>query len=103
MAAPDVRHTGELANARASASVSRPNHDSNREGAPYAYDLDDCSAAQIDSTAKAIASAFGLPDWEGVVTAYRGRYRVELLYRTMVGGDHYSHVHAGIRRYPGRP
>jgi hypothetical protein len=69
----------------------------------YAYDLDSCSTAQMEPTAKAIASAFGLPDWEGVVTAYRGRYRVQLLYRTLVGGDHYSHVHVGIRRCPGPP
>jgi len=69
----------------------------------FAYDFDSCSTAQMDASAKAIASAFALPNWQGMVSAYRGKYRVQLLYRTLVGGDHYSHVHVGIRRYPGPP
>ena len=66
-------------------------------GRAYAYDLDACSPAEMNATARAIAVVFGLPRHEGVVNAVRGGYRIQLLWRTMVGGDHFDHVHLGVR------
>jgi len=67
----------------------------------YAVDLDDCDltfpGGAADRTAREIAAAFDLPGHTGVVSAYRGRYRIQLLWQTYVGGDHYDHVHVGIR------
>jgi hypothetical protein len=67
----------------------------------YAVDLDSCSMAfpggAADQTARDIAAAFDLPAHTGVVNAYRGRYRIQLLWQTYTGGDHYNHVHIGIR------
>jgi hypothetical protein len=67
----------------------------------YAVDLDSCSMSYpggaADLTARDIAAAFDLPAHTGVVDAYRGRYRIQLLWQTSVGGDHFNHVHLGIR------
>lgn len=63
----------------------------------YAVDIDACSSGAMDNTAKAIAGTMDLPRHTGVVTVYRGKYRVQLLWKTMVGGNHYSHNHLGIR------
>lgn len=58
---------------------------------------------EMDQTAREIADTFHLP-WSGsgVVNgefkAPNGQtYRVQMLYRTNVGGNHYNHVHFGAR------
>jgi hypothetical protein len=67
----------------------------------YAVDLGACDLSYpggaADQAAHEIAAAFDLPGHTGVISAYRGRYRIQLLWQTYVGGDHYSHVHVGIR------
>lgn len=67
----------------------------------YAVDLGGCDlgfpGGAADRVARAVAAAFGLPGHTGVVSAYRGRYRIQLLWQTYEGGDHYNHVHVGIR------
>jgi hypothetical protein len=67
----------------------------------YAVDLGECDLSfpggAADRAARAIAAAFDLPAHTGVVTAIRGRYRIQLLWQTYVGGDHYNHVHVGVR------
>lgn len=46
--------------------------------------------------AAAIANAFGIPwDGSGLVTHTTGGYRLQLIYRTMEGGNHFNHVHFG--------
>jgi hypothetical protein len=46
--------------------------------------------------AAAIAQAFEIPwDGAGLVTHETGGYRMQLIYRTMEGGDHFTHVHFG--------
>ena len=49
--------------------------------------------------AAAIARAFGIP-WSGsgLVTHRAGGYRLQLIYKTMQGGDHYNHVHFGCAK-----
>jgi hypothetical protein len=67
----------------------------------YAVDLDACDlhfpGGAADQTARDIQAAFDLPGHTGVITTIRGRYRIQLLWQTYVGGDHYNHVHVGIR------
>jgi transglycosylase-like protein with SLT domain len=73
------------------------------EGATHSYavDLGGCDltfpGGDADQAAREIAAAFDLPEHTGVVSAYRGAYRIQLLWQTYVGGDHYSHIHVGIR------
>lgn len=67
----------------------------------YAYDLSNGSAPtpQMDATAAQIAAALGVPDWKGgVLNVDKNGYRVQLLYRTHVGGNHFNHVHVGVKR-----
>lgn len=53
---------------------------------------------EMDALARDLAAVFGL-DWNGsgaVSGTYKG-YRVQLIYRSNVGGNHFNHVHFGIR------
>lgn len=67
----------------------------------YAVDIGECDLSfpggAADRVARAVAAAFGLSGHTGVISATRGRYRVQLLWQTDEGGDHYNHVHVGIR------
>jgi hypothetical protein len=67
----------------------------------YAYDLGG-SAAQMDKAAAAIARRLGLrryrPGQSLVLTKTIGGLRYQVLYRTNVGGNHYDHIHVGVRR-----
>jgi hypothetical protein len=67
----------------------------------YAADLGNCDLSvplgAADLAARDIASVFGLFQHTGVVSAIHGRYRIQLLWQTTVGGNHYDHVHIGVR------
>lgn len=70
----------------------------------YAYDLSngDRPTKEMDQTAKALLAQFG-QSWDGkspIVfnTTTDDGYRVQILYRTNVGGNHYNHVHIGVRK-----
>ncbi len=65
----------------------------------YAYDLSG-SKAKMDAAARSILASLGM-DWSGgplVLNLTRNGYRLQILYRTNVGGDHYDHIHIGVRR-----
>jgi hypothetical protein len=67
----------------------------------YAYDLSNGSAPtpQMDKAATQIAAALGVPNWHGgVLNVNKGGYRYQVLYRTHVGGNHFNHVHVGVRK-----
>jgi hypothetical protein len=72
----------------------------------YAYDLSNGSAPtpQMDAAAQAIARMLGVK-YDGKselnLTKVINGYRVQVLYRTQVGGNHFDHVHVGVRRYGG--
>lgn len=57
---------------------------------------------KMDAYAKRLQEELGFRDWKGVqnVTKQIGDhvYRFQMLYRTNVGGDHFNHVHLGIKR-----
>jgi hypothetical protein len=66
----------------------------------FACDLSNGSqpTPQMDATAKAIATSLGHPEFSsGVLNVTRGNVRAQLIYRTMVGGNHFNHVHFGVR------
>lgn len=67
----------------------------------FAYDISNGSAPtpQMDKAAAQIAARLGVPNWKGgVLNVNRGGYRYQVLYRTNVGGNHYNHVHVGVRK-----
>jgi hypothetical protein len=57
---------------------------------------------EMDEAAYRIARAFGIRDYRKgtplVRTIHYRGYRVQLLYRTNVGGNHFNHIHVGARR-----
>ena len=66
----------------------------------FAADLSNGSSPtpQMDKTARQIAMALGHPGWRGgVLTTSQGAARAQLLWRTTVGGNHFNHVHFGVR------
>jgi hypothetical protein len=67
----------------------------------YAVDIANCSLqfpeGPLDHTARDIASVLGLPGRTGVHNRVLGSYRFQMLWQTMVGGNHYNHVHIGVR------
>lgn len=66
----------------------------------FAADLSNGSSPtpQMDRTARQIAGALGHPGWRGgVLTTSQGAARAQLLWRTTVGGNHFNHVHFGVR------
>lgn len=79
-------------------SAGSDHHVSQR--ASFAVDLSNGSSPtpEMDRTARAIASLCGVRNWGyGVLCRVVNGYRVQLLYRTNVGGNHYNHVHVGVR------
>ena len=75
---------------------------SDHKGPPdvaWAADMSNGTAPtpQMDALAATIAGAFSIP-WQGsgLVTAGNQQYRLQLIYRTCGGGDHWNHVHFGV-------
>lgn len=98
----------DAANARHGPTVDG-NH-SDHQGPPetaWASDMSNSSGnarnesdttPQMDALAQDLADTFGIP-WSGsgVSTIIKDGYRFNMLYRTLIGGNHYNHVHLGIR------
>lgn len=70
----------------------------------YAFDLSGPSG-EMDRSAVAIAARLGV-DYDGrgplVLTKVVDGFRYQVLYRTDVGGDHFGHIHVGVRRVGGK-
>jgi hypothetical protein len=59
------------------------------------------SVSDMDRAAVVLARRLGIPYRKGqplVATVTRGGLRYQLLYRTQVGGNHFDHIHVGVRR-----
>lgn len=53
----------------------------------------------MDALARSIASALGVKNFRGgVLNINRGGFRYQLLWKTNVGGNHYDHVHLGVKK-----
>jgi hypothetical protein len=67
----------------------------------FAADLGSCDLSvplgAADLAARDIAVVFGLLQHSGAVTAIHDRYRIQLIWQTDVGGNHYDHIHIGVR------
>lgn len=71
----------------------------------YAFDLSNGSkpTPQMDAAVTQMLRRLGV-QYEGgpvVVTKTVGDYRIQILYRTQVGGNHNNHIHVGVRRVGG--
>jgi hypothetical protein len=69
----------------------------------YAYDLSNGSAPtkEMDAAAIEIAARLGMrydAKRPLVLTRTINGYRVQVLYRTNVGGNHFNHIHVGVRK-----
>lgn len=90
----------EQANARHGSTITGGTSD--HQGPPnirWAVDMSNGThpTPQMDLLAKELARKFSMKwDGSGLVTKRVGRYRIQLIYRTMVGGNHFNHVHLGI-------
>jgi peptidoglycan hydrolase-like protein with peptidoglycan-binding domain len=53
---------------------------------------------EMDKLARSLAQRFNIP-WSGagLVNATHGGYRYQLIYRTTQGGNHFNHVHFGVK------
>jgi hypothetical protein len=77
---------------------------SDHQGPPaeaWAADMSNGSSPtpEMDKLAAQLARRFNLK-WSGsgAVSGNINGFRVQLIYRSMVGGNHYNHVHFGIRK-----
>jgi hypothetical protein len=67
----------------------------------FAYDVSNGSrpTPEMDRTAREFARAMGVRwDGSGVVSTVGRGFRVQMLYRTNVGGNHFNHIHIGVSR-----
>lgn len=66
----------------------------------YAYDISG-NVENMDRSAAQILSRLGI-DWDGrsaiVENKIVGNHRIQILYRTNVGGDHFNHIHVGVKK-----
>ena len=65
----------------------------------YAYDLSG-TVPEMDKAARAITQRLGIPYHGGelVGSVVRNGLRYQVLYRTNVGGNHFTHIHVGVKR-----
>jgi len=87
------------ANARHGATITGGRSD--HQGPPQTAWAADPSGtpAQMDGLASDIAQLLGMEwDGSGVAEVTKDGVRYQMLYRTLVGGDHFTHVHIGARK-----
>ena len=54
---------------------------------------------QMDALAAELAAMFSIPwNGSGAKSATSGNYRYQLIYRSLVGGTHFNHVHFGVKK-----
>lgn len=91
---------GLVVTSRKRSSGSRGSDHHTSQSRSDAVDLSNGSAPTpaMDRTARQIAARLGVPNWQyGMLKRTINGYRVQLLYRTNVGGNHFNHVHVGVR------
>jgi hypothetical protein len=84
---------------RSSGSAGSDHHV--RQTRSFAADLSNGSqpTPQMNKTCAQIARALGHPEFSaGVLNVVHGTIRIQMLYKTNIGGNHFNHVHVGARR-----
>lgn len=90
----------DMANAMHGPTVSGGQSD--HQGPPdvaWAADMSNgVTTPEEDKLAADLAKLFNIP-WSGagLVSVTHGRYRYQLIYRTLEGGNHFNHIHLGVR------
>ena len=83
---------------RSSGSNGSDHHTSQRRSDAVDLSNGKRPTPEMDRTARQIAALCGVRNWRfGVLCRTGPGYRVQILYRTNVGGNHYNHVHVGVR------
>jgi len=59
---------------------------------------DEIARAAFVAAGEPIATARANARKGGLFTIGRGRVRIQIIWKTLEGGDHYDHVHVGVRR-----
>lgn len=90
--------TSEKRSTKMTASGNQSDHWTGSKNA-YAVDLGG-SVTEMDAAAKDLAQHLGISYKGGalVATVTRNGLRYQLLYRTNVGGNHFNHIHVGVKR-----
>lgn len=53
---------------------------------------------QMDALAQDLADQFDIPwNGSGAKSATHGHFRYQMIYRSLIGGNHFNHVHFGIK------
>jgi len=94
----------EAANHQHSVTTTSGNR-SDHAGPPWyswAADMSDnwgsgSGSPKMDQLASELGKRFGIsPHRGGCFSSYHGRYRYQICYMTMIGGNHFNHVHFGV-------
>lgn len=86
---------------RSSGSTGSDHHTSQKRSDAVNMSNGSSPTPQMDRTAAQIAALLGVPNWRGGnLERVQNGYRVQLLYKTNIGGNHFNHVHVGIRMRP---
>jgi hypothetical protein len=97
-----LQSTSEKRDRKYTTSGNTSDHYSGNKTA-YAEDLSNGYATpEMDNAAEKIAAALGVR-WNPTMGALEiskivDGYRIQVLYRTHVGGDHFTHIHVGAKR-----
>ena len=97
-----LKATSEKRGKRGTKSGNRSDHWTGSKDS-YAYDLSNGGkpTQEMDRAAIAVARRLGVEyDGRGPLELRKtvGGYRYQVLYRTSTGGNHYNHLHIGVRR-----
>lgn len=98
----DTPNGNDAANGRHGPTVNGGKSDhQGPKSVAWAVDLSNGSSPtkEMDAYARRLAKRFNL-DWNGsgIVSGWKNGYRIQMLYRTNIGGNHYNHIHIGVRR-----
>lgn len=101
-----LRVTSEKRARRGTKSGNRSDHWTGSKDS-YAFDLSNGSrpTREMDRAAVAIAARLGVEyDGRGPLEVRKvvNGYRIQVLYRTNTGGNHYNHLHIGVRKVRSR-
>lgn len=83
---------------RTSGNATSDHHVSQRTSAAADMSNGSRPTPAMDKTAREIATLLGHPEFRaGNLRVHIRGYRVQLLWRTDIGGNHFNHVHVGVR------
>lgn len=83
---------------RSSGSTTSDHHVSQTRSSAADMSNGSSPTPQMDKTCREIATLLGHPEFRaGNLRVTLHGYRVQLLYRTNLGGNHFNHVHVGVR------